>query len=137
LKYPNTPIQKIKEKNKQDPVFHQPFQGRIFKSCFPVYYHARKWKRKKQKSPPGMCGNIKTIRRPGRETKDCGQTVHARSFGQGSSVVQGKKKRSKEICPKGKESWWPSPVDHDQRDQLFCLFGRSMAEVREMSVKGT
>lgn len=34
-------------------------------------------------------------------------------------------KWSKEICPKGKESWWPSPVDHDQRDQLF-LFVRQL-----------
>ena len=39
---------------------------------------------------------------------------------------------SKEICPKGKESWWPSPVDHDQRDQLL-LSVRQLLRVRPMA----
>jgi hypothetical protein len=43
-----------------------------------------------------------------------------------------KKKGKKDKSKKEKKSWWPSPVDHDQRDQLFVVlsaaFGIRWAE---------
>lgn len=120
-------------KRYKTPYFISPPRGVSSNHASQCSITPEKWKRKKK--PPGMCGNIKTIRRPDRKgdtglwsNGPCKVTVAKPGKCRGPD--EKKKRRNSKICPKRKESWWPSPVDHDQRDQPFLSSAASRESTR-------